>query len=403
MVVVAARCLAPRCATGVPRSPAWEASTSTPQTFSLRRRVSLRRRYYLSVAHVASGDALERRRGARGAQPGHATAASGCGGSAGFARVAVPSGYPASVGDYAKPAFEMDRLVSYDDASILAEVRRVVGLLPPGPVTRNDFDALSRVASSTVIRRFSGWMEALAAAGFADRYGGKRVTPKMRDQRARSATADDMIVELQRISEKVGRKAITRADLLQHADLMSERALINRFGTWKAALEAAGLELSAMGRRWTDDDYFENLLDAWTHHGRAPTYDEMNRAPSRITNGAYAAKFGTWGMAKLAFVERVNRDIEQGELEAAIPRVPSPIAAKARQEDQHSMPIGLRYQVLRRDRFRCVTCGRSPAVDPGCALHVDHTRAFSRGGKTRLDNLRTLCKECNLGKGTGDE
>jgi len=38
VVVALARCLAPWCATGVPRSPAREASPSRPQTFSLRRR-----------------------------------------------------------------------------------------------------------------------------------------------------------------------------------------------------------------------------------------------------------------------------------------------------------------------------------------------------------------------------
>jgi 5-methylcytosine-specific restriction endonuclease McrA len=58
--------------------------------------------------------------------------------------------------------------------------------------------------------------------------------------------------------------------------------------------------------------------------------------------------------------------------------------------------------VLRRDRFRCVTCGRSPATDLGCVLHVDHVVAFSREGKTREDNLRTLCDDCNLGKSDGD-
>lgn len=100
--------------------------------------------------------------------------------------------------------------------------------------------------------------------------------------------------------------------MLKHSDLIGERALLNRFGTWRAALDAAGLELSAKGRRWTDDDYFENLLAVWTHHGRAPTYAEINRQPSRITNGAYASKFGSWGRAKQAFVERVNGDIEQG-------------------------------------------------------------------------------------------
>jgi 5-methylcytosine-specific restriction endonuclease McrA len=33
---------------------------------------------------------------------------------------------------------------------------------------------------------------------------------------------------------------------------------------------------------------------------------------------------------------------------------------------------------------------------------VDHIVAFSRGGKTREDNLRTLCADCNKGKGADD-
>ena len=33
-----------------------------------------------------------------------------------------------------------------------------------------------------------------------------------------------------------------------------ERPPLNRFGSWKATLEAVGLELSAMGRRWSEDE-----------------------------------------------------------------------------------------------------------------------------------------------------
>ena len=48
---------------------------------------------------------------------------------------------------------------------------------------------------------------------------------------------------------------------------------------------------------------------------------------------------------------------------------------------------------------RCVFCGRSPAMDKGVVLHIDHKMPFSKGGTTSLDNLQTLCYECNLGKG----
>ncbi len=56
----------------------------------------------------------------------------------------------------------------------------------------------------------------------------------------------------------------------------------------------------------------------------------------------------------------------------------------------------MRYDVLRRDGFRCVLCGMS--AKDGAVLHVDHIIPVSKGGKTELSNLRTLCEKCNIGK-----
>lgn len=58
----------------------------------------------------------------------------------------------------------------------------------------------------------------------------------------------------------------------------------------------------------------------------------------------------------------------------------------------------LRYQVLKRDNFKCCACGASPAKDPSVELHIDHIVPFSKGGETVIDNLQTLCSRCNLGK-----
>lgn len=57
----------------------------------------------------------------------------------------------------------------------------------------------------------------------------------------------------------------------------------------------------------------------------------------------------------------------------------------------------LRYDILKRDNFKCVICGRTPKRD-GITLHVDHIIPVSKGGKTEPENLRTLCSICNLGK-----
>jgi 5-methylcytosine-specific restriction endonuclease McrA len=69
------------------------------------------------------------------------------------------------------------------------------------------------------------------------------------------------------------------------------------------------------------------------------------------------------------------------------------------QEERREIPLKLRLKVLQRDNFRCVLCGKSPATNPGTVLHIDHIVPFSKGGQTTAENLRTLCAECNWGKG----
>lgn len=60
------------------------------------------------------------------------------------------------------------------------------------------------------------------------------------------------------------------------------------------------------------------------------------------------------------------------------------------------MTASLRYEILKRDGYRCQICG-STAQD-GVKLHIDHIVPVSKGGHTTPDNLRVLCDRCNLGK-----
>lgn len=72
------------------------------------------------------------------------------------------------------------------------------------------------------------------------------------------------------------------------------------------------------------------------------------------------------------------------------------VSRKMVRKERSKLTAKLRYQVLKRDHHRCVICGRS--AKDGVKLHVDHIKPVSRGGKTILSNLRTLCADCNLGK-----
>ena len=56
----------------------------------------------------------------------------------------------------------------------------------------------------------------------------------------------------------------------------------------------------------------------------------------------------------------------------------------------------MRYRVFQRDDYRCVCCGRRAQNE--LTLHVDHIVPVSRGGPNSIENLQTLCDECNQGK-----
>ena len=76
----------------------------------------------------------------------------------------------------------------------------------------------------------------------------------------------------------------------------------------------------------------------------------------------------------------------------------SPEELKAAEAVYTRIPIAarLRFEILRRDSYRCQLCGctQSEVV----RLHIDHKVAVSKGGSTTEDNLWVLCEPCNLGK-----
>jgi len=59
------------------------------------------------------------------------------------------------------------------------------------------------------------------------------------------------------------------------------------------------------------------------------------------------------------------------------------------------------FAVLARDKWKCLSCGRSARED-GVLLEVDHIIPRSKGGSDDMSNLQTLCKKCNIGKSNRD-
>jgi hypothetical protein len=161
------------------------------------------------------------------------------------------------------PTFELDRLLSYDDEALLAELCRVAALVNSRFLTKTAFDQHSKVHSSTVRDRFGSWQEALAKVGLEDRFAH---TPDALKTINRRFTDDQLLVELRLVAGKIDGKPLTQELFNEHGQ-MNAATISQRFGGWAKALKMAGLVASKHAKRYSDEEYFENLLAVWTHYG----------------------------------------------------------------------------------------------------------------------------------------
>jgi hypothetical protein len=60
-----------------------------------------------------------------------------------------------------------------------------------------------------------------------------------------------------------------------------------------------------------------------------------------------------------------------------------------------------RFDIFKRDGYKCQICGRSPSED-GVKIEVDHKIPRSKGGSSSPSNLWTLCFDCNRSKRAKD-
>jgi hypothetical protein len=232
---------------------------------------------------------------------------------------------------------------------------------------------------------------------------------------------EKVIAELEKAAKHFNYTDFKQDDFDKIADISSYK-VYREFGSWENALQFLAEHLKKQGvdfkittRRssYSIQELFNEMERIWVQLGHRPSRDEWRAANPKISYDSIYRRFGSWTEACLKFIEYKSG--------GAIPEVAEIHEGKNQPQANHievntnngngemktlektrTIPLSVRIKVLSRDNFRCVFCGKSPATDIGTKLHIDHVVPFSKGGTNTLENLQTLCEDCNLGKSDND-
>jgi len=205
-----------------------------------------------------------------------------------------------------------------------------------------------------------------------------------------SYTREDIKKELRRISKIVGGRPLTKKDIQKYGRV-SYQTIHKKCGGLSKAVIAAGLKPNIC-HDVTNKQLLDSLIDLWSQtlskEGRRPQRRDLKRYNIPSSGDTYYRRFGSWKKALIAAYNSVGQ-------EETIAEVQKGIVPEATTPQRSDISIRKRFLVFKRDEFTCVMCERSGR---GVKLEVDHKIPLSKGGTDDLDNLQTLCFECNRGK-----
>jgi len=197
-----------------------------------------------------------------------------------------------------------------------------------------------------------------------------------------------LLDDMRKTAKRLGKRTLGRLEYNSEGTF-SCSTIYRRFGSWNRAIRLAGLQIQKHANV-SKLKLLENMKKVWDSLGRQPGIKEMVKPVSEHGGETYSMKFGSWHAALEEFI----RHVPGGQPHVIMPR----FTRKRKKAGKINITKSLRYDILKRDRFRCRLCGASPAVNPHITLHVDHIKPRSKNGETVCSNLQTLCSDCNYGK-----
>lgn len=211
----------------------------------------------------------------------------------------------------------------------------------------------------------------------------------------RNPKKEEVLSDIKATAAKLKKTSLTITEYNQYGRWHPDTP-IRLFKTWNTAISLAGLEVVTR-KNISNEELFENLMSVWTKLGRQPYISDMVKPFSKIDGTVYKRRFKSWRKALEIFVEYINTEENQLK-EVENTKTVQNQSAEGKHKTKRGVNWRLRFLVMRRDNFRCVIDGRSPATHNGITLEVDHIIPWDKCGETILENLQTLCSICNGGK-----
>lgn len=207
---------------------------------------------------------------------------------------------------------------------------------------------------------FGSWNQALGAAG-------------LNVQKHHNIPVEDLLDEIQRISD--GSADGPTAERMRQKGSYTVSAYINAFGSWRAAVKAAGYEPNALGGRTDHAVSDRELLDEISRlaNGGVPPKKGDMEVDGAYSSTTYENHFGNWTNAVEAAgyeARRYSRSFYESVRDATSEKSWPRIRAEEKEES-------------------CEQCG------DGSELQVHHVVPVLCGGTNEAWNLMTLCKSCH--------
>ncbi|MCW3986464.1 MAG: HNH endonuclease [Candidatus Bathyarchaeota archaeon] len=142
---------------------------------------------------------------------------------------------------------------------------------------------------------------------------------------------------------------------------------------------------------WKDYNKFAKKLTEKIVEKQPSTQEDLVRLVGNFAHPFFAFN----GITKEQFVVRFP--LTELLRQSRIPRQSVTLTTTKKRSTPKRRAISkkLRLLILERDGYRCCTCGRTAKETK---LEVDHRIPVAKGGTDSLNNLWTLCIDCNRGK-----